>query len=75
MKKHVRQILDEAIRAASAHGIAVHIEDGGKHQRLVFEGFGARRVKPVSGTPSDADVSIRLARADVKRLLREMVSA
>lgn len=74
--KHVRSILGEARRAAGECGITVTFVEkaGGKHPKLVFEGHGQRRVKPLHNSPRDADNARKMGMADIRRILREMAA-
>ena len=72
-QKHVRQIFDYAVGAARALGVSVHIENGGKHHHLVFEGRGTRRIQPVSSSPRSEGSAVKFAQRDVRRVLKEMV--
>jgi phage tail sheath protein FI len=72
--KHVRIILADAVRAAAPYGFDVHMEPGGKHKRLVFEGRGVRRVQAVPTTPRDPDDAIQIARQLTRRILREFAA-
>jgi hypothetical protein len=72
LRKHVRAILAEAIAAAEPVGVSVRLEDGGRHPKLVLEGNGTKRIRPIAA--NDGDDAIRWARRDVRRLLEEMAS-
>ena len=73
LRKHVRRILAEANEAGAPLGIAVHIENGGRHQQLVLEGNGIRRVQPIAGRGDDT--AVRRAQADVAKTVRGMVAS
>ncbi len=74
--RHVREMLAEAQRMAAACGIAVRLEPSGAgHPKLIFEGRGTRRVKPLSRSPKNVDDAAKRSLADIRRLLRDMAGA
>lgn len=74
MLKHVRRIFVEARSIANSHGLSLHLESGGKHQRFVIKGESGRyRIHPVSGTPKDSCESVvRKALIDIKKKCKEL---
>lgn len=75
--KLIRSLRKQARVFADPFGIEVSYDPGqGKHPKLVLTLGAQRRVKPLHrGTPWNSDTVLKMAGADVRRIIREMTGA